>query len=121
VETLLLPLFLLVGFIGGGFLVTQLMRWGLLVWVLLTKHGGDFLGAPRRRLLWVFPFVALLHPAPYLLVAVVLALYRMFQGKVGVPLLCVLLGLAVYLAMTGLTTLKVLRLRRRRRLATPRA
>jgi hypothetical protein len=120
VETLLLPLFLLVGFMGGSFLVTRLTHWGLLVWVSLTKHGGDFLGAPRRRLLWVFPFVALLHPTPYFLVVVVLALYRMLQAKVGAPLLCVLLGLALYLAVTGLTALKVLRLRRPRGLSTPR-
>ena len=120
-ETLLLlPVFLLVGFVGGSFLTIQLMRWGLLIRASLTQHGGDFLGAPRRRLLWAFPFVALFHPAPYLLAAVVLALYRMFQGTVRVPFIWLLLGFTAYMAVVGLTSLRVFRLRRRQRLAKPR-
>lgn len=113
-QMLLLPVFILAGFMGGGLLATQLMRWGLLLWVAMTKHGGDFLGAPRRRLLWAVPVVALLHPAPYLLVVVVIALYRESQGAMGGPFICVLVGLCGYLATAGLATLKGLRRRRQR-------
>jgi hypothetical protein len=35
----------------------------------LAKHGGSFLGPPGRRLLLAAPFVCLLHPVPYLIVA----------------------------------------------------
>jgi hypothetical protein len=32
----------------------------------LAKHGGDFLGEPKRRLLWACPFVSLIHPGFWL-------------------------------------------------------
>lgn len=45
-----------------------------------SKHGGDFLGPPKRRLLWATPALALLHPAPWLIgVAAVLG-FRTFRA-----------------------------------------
>ena len=60
------PFFGVAGFIAGLLLSTQLTRWAVLLYESGSKQGGDFLGPPRRRLLWAMPFVALLHPAPWL-------------------------------------------------------
>ena len=50
----------------------QLSRWALLLSTTVSTHGGDFLGTPKRRLIWALPFVALLHPAFWLLCVVLL-------------------------------------------------
>jgi hypothetical protein len=55
------------GFVAGLLLWVQLARWMLLLYVSGSKDGGDFLGPPRKRLLWALPFMALLHPAPWLI------------------------------------------------------
>jgi hypothetical protein len=113
VDALLAPFYVLVGFIGGTILLTQLVRWGMLVWVSTTQHGGDFLGAPKRRLLWVLPFVAALHPAPYILVGVSFGIYRLVKDKSGAPIIWMLTGLLIYVAFAALSSLAVLRRRRR--------
>jgi hypothetical protein len=83
VDALLPPVLLFLGFSAGTVFGTQMLRWGALLWVSTTTHGGDFLGPPKRRLLWVLPFVLLLHPAPYLIAFVVVFTAWAFQGKVG--------------------------------------
>jgi hypothetical protein len=55
------------GFFAGLMLWVQFTRWLGLLYVTASKEGGDFLGPPKRRLLWAIPFVALLHPAPWLI------------------------------------------------------
>jgi hypothetical protein len=51
----------------GGFFAGQLVssiaaRFLGLVLTSVAKHGGEFLGPPRRRLLGVLPIAAVLHP-----------------------------------------------------------
>ena len=61
------PIFGLAGFVAGMLLWVQFTRWVGLLYVSGSKAGGDFLGPPKRRLIWAIPFVALLHPAPWLI------------------------------------------------------
>jgi hypothetical protein len=103
------------GFAAGGLLVMQTVRWGALLWVTTTAHGGDFLGPPRRRLLWAFPFVLLLHPVPYFVGFLVIFTIWALQGKVESTWLWLLGGFYVYPAFAGLMMFRIYRLRRRQR------
>ena len=62
-------------------LTTQLSRWALLLWTTLSTHGGDFLGTPKRRLIWAFPFVAFLHPAFLLLSAALVGGWTLLNSE----------------------------------------
>jgi hypothetical protein len=115
VDVLLSPLLMFLGLFVGTMFGTQMMRWGALLWVSTTTHGGDFLGPPRRRLLWVFPFVLLLHPGPYLLALVVILTAWALQGKIGSIWLWALAGFYAYVVFAGLTMLRVYRRQRRGR------
>ena len=114
-DALLAPVLLFLGFFAGTLFGAQMLRWGALLWVSTTTHGGDFLGPPKRRLLLVLPFVLLLHPAPYLVAFVFVFTVLAFQGKVGTMWLLLLGGIYVYVAIAGLLMLKSYRLQRRRR------
>jgi hypothetical protein len=116
VEALLAPVLLISGFVAGSFVTTQMMRWGTLLWVSTTTHGGDFLGPPKRRLLWVLPFAALLHPAPYVAASVVFLTVATLRGKIGLIWLWLLGGTYVYVAFSGLVLFRAYRLQRRRRI-----
>jgi hypothetical protein len=107
------------GFCVGGLLLIQALRWGTLLWVTTTTHGGDFLGPPRRRLIWAFPFVLLLHPVPYFVIFLILFTISALQGKVESIWLWLLGGLYFYMVFAGLTLIRGYRLRRRRASASP--
>jgi hypothetical protein len=114
VQTVLLPIDILAGFLVAGVWVVQLTRWGLLIGVAIGKHGGDFLGAPRRRLLWALPFIALLHPAPYLLAAAIgLAVYSL-QGDASDAVRAFTGGFYLYVTLMSMLIFGVHRLQRRR-------
>jgi hypothetical protein len=115
VDALLAPVLIFLGFFAGAVFGTQMLRWGALLWVSTTTHGGDFLGAPKRRLLWAFPFVLLLHPTPYFVAFVVAFTIWALQGKVGSIWLWFLAGFYAYIVIVGLKMLQVYRLQRRRR------
>jgi hypothetical protein len=115
VDVLLIPAFGFLGFFAGTLFGTQMIRWGALLWVTTTAHGGDFLGPPKRRLLWAFPFVLLLHPGPYLIVLAVVVTAWVLQGRVGSPWLSFLGGFYVYIAFVSLKLFQVYRIQRRRR------
>jgi len=68
------------GFFIGMSLWTQLTRWVALLYVSGSNQGGDFLGPPKRRLLWAFPIVGLFHPAPWLLCAAVFFGIRAYRS-----------------------------------------
>jgi hypothetical protein len=109
----------LFGFCAGGLLLIQILRWGTLLWVTTTVHAGDFLGPPRRRLIWAFPFVLLLHPVPYFVTFLVLITIWALQGKVESIWLWLLGGLYFYVTFVGLTLIRGYRRRRRRATAGP--
>jgi hypothetical protein len=117
VPALLAPLLVFLGFFVGTMFGTQMIRWGALLWVSTTTHGGDFLGPARRRLLWVLPFVLVLHPAPYLVALVGVLTVWALEGKVASIWLWALAGFYTYVVIAGLKMLQVYRLQRRRRAA----
>ncbi len=119
VDALRGPVFGFLGFFAGTLFGSQMMRWGALLWVTITTHEGDFLGRPRRRLLWAFPFILLLHPAPYLIALCVVFTFWALQGKVGFVWLCFLGGFYAYIALVSLKLLQVYRQRRRQASAGP--
>ena len=116
-DALLAPLFIFLGFFAGTMFGTQMFRWGALLWISTTKHGGDFLGPPKRRLIWAFPFVLVLHPGAYLLALTVFLTIWAFRGKVESIWLWPLAGFYVYVVIASLKLLQLYRLQRRRRVA----
>src|SRR5688572_17280531 len=103
----------LAGLFAGVLLWVQVLRWLALVYTALRQHGGDFLGTPKRRLIWVTPFVALLHPAPWMLVALAYLLYRALATPLSGGWRWFLVGSATGVCLQGATTLlAMLRLRR---------
>src|SRR5258706_14580420 len=81
----------------AGFTVSSITgHWLTLVMVSMAKHGGDFLGPPRRRVICLPPFATLLHPCAWLVGA---ALY--FTGRIpfgGVDPLWTLVAFGFYVA-----------------------
>ena|ERR1700683_441094 len=75
----------LVGFLFGILIVPQLFRWIFLVHTKVALQEGDFLGPPKRRLLWATPFVLLMHPAPYLLLSMCWIAVRATMGRNPYP------------------------------------
>ena len=103
------------GFFLGMILVPQLLRWALLVHTSFGLHGGDFLGAPKRRLLWAAPFVLVLHPAPYLAVGTVVLTTFAVRGRASLGWLWFLAGFYAYSLLMGVLVVpKLLNLRRKR-------
>jgi hypothetical protein len=114
VDLLFVPFLAIAGFFAGSLFFQQILRWGALIWVATTTHGGDFLGPPRRRLLWVLPFVVLLHPAPYLVAFLIGLTVWALLGKAGPVWPWLLGGFYLNLTFSGLVVLRSYRLRRRR-------
>ncbi len=98
-----LPIIAVCGFFTGGLLVQQVLRWIALLSVVIANQQGEFLGPPRRRLLWVVPFAFFLHPGLYsvgaLMIITVLCLLNRLSGAWG----WFLAGLYTYVAVTGLS------------------
>ena len=94
-------------------LVQQFLRWIALLSVAVSKQGGDFLGPPRRRLLWAVPCVLFVHPGMYaigaLLVITAFWLFNRLSSEWG----WFLVGSYCYITMSGLSI--VSRYRRLRR------
>jgi hypothetical protein len=115
-NALLLPLFVLLGVMAGSLIGTQTGRWIALIWISTTQHSGDFLGPPRRRLLWALPFIVIVHPAPYIICMVAAVTSCCFRGRMPVGWAWFLAGFYLYLVLVGW---KVLALFRRRQLLRP--
>jgi hypothetical protein len=106
------------GFILGMVVFPLLVRWVALLHTTLGSHGGDFLGPPKRRLLWAAPLVVLVHPVPYFLVGAVAVGGLALRGRISSGWLWLLLGFGVYaLFMAAMVAPILLRARNRR---TPR-
>jgi hypothetical protein len=100
----------------GMALVPATLRWALLVHTSITKQEGDFLGTPRRRLLWFTPLVVLLHPVPYLLAGLLAASFLALTGRLSAGWSWLFAGLYSYAVFIGFVVLpKMLALRRKTR------
>jgi hypothetical protein len=91
------------GFFVGSAAVQQILRWIALLSVVTSRQEGDFLGPPRRRLLWVVPFVVFLHPGLYIIGALIAVtgcyLLNRLSGEWG----WFLVGVYINPIVTGLT------------------
>jgi hypothetical protein len=83
VRDVLFPIFAFGGFLAGMLLWVQFTRWIGLLYVTWQKNSGDFLGPPKRRLIWAIPFLAVLHPAPWLVGAAAIFAFRSIRADVG--------------------------------------
>jgi len=102
----------------GMVLVPLLLRWAVLVHTTFKLHGGDFLGAPKRRLLWAAPFVLLLHPALYFVAVLVVLSISAVRGRISEGWLWVTVGFCAYSLFIGMfTALTVMKVRKRARTA----
>jgi hypothetical protein len=90
------------GFFIGSVAAQQTFRWIALLSVVTSRQAGDFLGPPRRRLLWVVPFVVFFHPGLYIIGALVAItscyLLNRLSGEWG----WFLLGVYINSIVTGL-------------------
>jgi hypothetical protein len=74
---------LILGFVAGQVFWATVGRWLGLVLTSTAKHGGDFLGPPRRRLIAMLPFAAVLHPGLWLVLVVLYFTVRILTGRLG--------------------------------------
>jgi hypothetical protein len=105
---LVTPIFGFAGFFAGMILWVQFTRWMGLLYVSGSKDGGDFLGPPKRRLLWAIPFLAVLHPAPWLIGAAGIFAFRALRADAGGGGTWFFGGLSLALLFMILTTVSVL-------------
>jgi hypothetical protein len=92
----------ILGFFTGSLVVQQILRWIALLLVATAKQGGDFLGPPRRRLLWVVPFVVFFHPGLFIISALIVSTGFCLLNRPGGELGWFLLGLYIYVIVSGL-------------------
>ena len=103
------------GSVAAIFLLPQVLRWLGLIYTTITPQQGDFLGPPKRRLLWASPFLFLFHPTPYLIIGVIVVSVFTLLGRMSAPWTWLLLGFYSYTAFLSLLiTVKLNRMRRTR-------
>jgi hypothetical protein len=103
------------GFFLAVVFVPQLIRWILLLHTTFGLQAGDFLGTPKRRLLWFAPFVLVFHPLPYIAAGIVVVSALAIAGRLA-PAWSWFLGgfYAYFLLMAVLIVPKLLVLRKMR-------
>jgi hypothetical protein len=107
------------GFFFGMLIVAQLFRWILLIRTTIVPCGGDFLGPPKRRLLWATPFALLMHPAPYILLGICWIAALAATGRLSYPWPLILGGFSAGAAFIVLSTALRLFMVRRARSKSP--
>jgi hypothetical protein len=120
VQSDFLPALAVAGFLSGSVVVTQWWRYVALLVVAFGRHGGDFLGPARRRLLWVSPMVALFHPGVYLLAALVVVTSLYLQDRVASGWGWFLAGFYLYIVFAALSFASRYRRIRRHAKSSPR-
>jgi hypothetical protein len=93
------------GFLVGVVLVPILLRWFVLANTVFGLHGGDFLGPPKRRLLWTAPIVLLLNPLPYVIVAIIVLAVEFARDPRPVAGVWLALGFCLYAVLIAGTFL----------------
>jgi hypothetical protein len=102
-----LPPFLaaILGVIAAMSFMSPFVHWLALVQTSFAKHAGNCLGSPKRRLLPTAPFVVLLHPVPYLTVALVVISVLVVSGSFAKDWWWFLGGFYLYVATVSLSVL----------------
>jgi hypothetical protein len=98
-----------VGFFLGMFLFSHVARGIGLVAYTLSKQSGDFLGPPKRRLLWMAPIVAAINPGVLLLVFAGYIAAKAIGGHVQREVIWLLAGCATSFLWMGLLIVSVIR------------
>ncbi len=111
----LYPLLFIAGFFAATLTVSRLLHWVALIRTSVGKLGGDFLGAPKRRLIWVTPFVLLFHPALYLVLGLLAVSVLAIVGRLPAGWRWFMAGFYAYAVFGGLLVLNAMRKRRSRR------
>lgn len=111
----LYPLLFIAGFFAAAFTVSRILHWVSLTRVSIGKLGGDFLGAPKRRLIWTTPFVLLFHPGLYLVLGLLAISVLAITGQLPAGWRWFMAGFYAYAVVGGLLALNLLRKRRSRR------
>ena len=93
------------GVIAAMIFMSPFVHWLALVHTSFAKHGGNFLGPAKRRLLPTAPFVILLHPVPYLTVALVVISVLAVSGSFAKDWWWFLGGFYLYVAAVSLLVL----------------
>lgn len=109
------PLLFIAGFAAAAFTVSRILHWASVTRVTIGKLGGDFLGAPKRRLLWATPFVLLFHPGPYLALGLLATSVLAIAGQLPAGWRWFMAGFYAYAVVGGLLMLNLLRKRRSRK------
>ena len=99
-----LPVIAVAGFFSGSVVVIQWWRYVALLVVAFSRHGGDFLGPAKRRLLWISPIVVLFHPGACLLAALVVVTSLYLQNRVASGWGWFLAGFYVYVVFAALSS-----------------
>ena len=110
----LYPLLFIAGFFAAAFAVSRILHWASLARVCIGKLGGDFLGAPQRRLIWATPFVLLFHPGLYLVLGLLAISGLAVAGQLPAGWRWFMAGFYAYAVVAGLLVLNALRKRRSR-------
>jgi hypothetical protein len=107
-------LYLFVGYFAAAFLLQSLLRWSSLLVTTLGRSEGPFLPSRRRRLIWGFPLVALLHPAPYLVIGAVIAVWKWSEGAELLARVAAFSGVGLQLMIVGHSVVRAYRSSRAR-------
>lgn len=111
----LYPLLFIAGLFAATLTVSRVIHWVALIRISVGKLGGDFLGAPKRRLIWATPFLLLFHPTLYLVLGLLAASVLTIAGRLPAGWRWFMAGVYVYAVLGGLLVLNVMRKRRSRR------
>jgi hypothetical protein len=109
------PLLFIAGVFAAALTVSRTLHWVWLIRTCVGKLGGDFLGAPKRRLIWATPFVSLLNPAPYLILGLLALSVLVIAGRLSAGWRWFMAGFYAYAVVGGLLALSVTRIHRLRR------
>jgi hypothetical protein len=101
--------YLVAGIFASIIVTLMLARWVGLIVTAAQKHGGEYLGLPRRRLLAALPLIAFIHPGPWLLLASILVTVRILGSDVNRAMHWAVYGFYGQLVLIGLIMLLVLR------------
>jgi hypothetical protein len=99
------------GLLLGMVLIPRVLYWIFLIHTSFAEQSGDFLGPPKRRLLWMAPLVLLFHPVPYLLLGLVVATVLAGLGRLSAGWLWFLAGFYAHALFISTFMFRVLRRR----------
>jgi hypothetical protein len=93
------------GLVAAMFFLSPFVHWLALVQTSWAKHGGIFLGPPKRRLFPSVPLAVVFHPIPYLTIALIVITTLVAFGSLAKAWWWFLGAFYLYVAFTCLLVL----------------